>query len=142
MQYIYTVRVSQSYNFTMSSKLDRITARFIKEDKYHNFIFLVDSQVETLGYKKAKRLSKAMSGFESNPVWIQRDKKFATLRFKKPTYKCKQLATYDITFNCYQTQKNDLKYANMVVEEIKFIKSKDNGLLIETVDDVVDDLSE
>jgi hypothetical protein len=119
-----------------------IQARFLKKDKFNNSIFLVDSELESAGYKTAKRIHKKLSVFESNPIWIERDKGFATLRFKKLTTKHEQLATYDITFNCFNTKKGDRQYATMVASEVKFVKSKDHGVLIDTAQDADDEDSD
>ena len=117
--------------------MPKITAKYIKKDKYKNQIFLVSKDNEELKseYIKARKYFKILSTkYETSlPIWIEKTKKIGTFRFKKSTKlnKLKDYAIYEIEFDFYETKAKGKVFCNMVLNDIKLIKEYDNGIKLE-----------
>lgn len=122
-------------------KSKKITAKFIKKDKYNNGIFLVSEDSNQLkdSYVIAKIYYKKLSKlYDTNlPFWIKRSKGFGTIRFKKSEKlaKLKEHAIYEIEFKMHKTSNGDgQKFVNLNIIEITLISEFDNGLELDVSD--------
>lgn len=114
-------------------KFKTLTMKYLKKDKFNNFIFLASNDDELIkqSYIKLKKYHKSISTKHSgsNPVWYVKEKKIATLRVKKSEklVDLKELAFYEIIFNFYETKSNGKTHCSVILENIKFIKPHDTG---------------
>ena len=118
-----------------------ITCKYIKKDKYKNNIFLVSNDNDELKseYVKVRKYAKILSKkYEKLPIWIEKEKQFATIRFKKSSKmnKLKDLAIYEIEFEFYEAKSKGNAYCNMVISDIKLIREHDNGERLDIHSDI------
>ena len=119
----------------------KITCKYFKKDKYKNNIFLVSHDDTELKphYLKVRKYAKILSKkYEKLPIWVENDKQFATIRFKKSSQlnKLKELAIYEIEFDFYETKVKDKSYCNLVISEINFIREHNNGEKLDVDSDI------
>ena len=118
-----------------ASKTKTFTCKFVKIDKFKNPVFTVskDSNELSEGYKSARKYHRKLaSKFETNlPIYVDKSKNYATIRFKKSEVlsKLKTGSIYTITFDFFENKMNDKLFINMVAKTIKFVKAQDNGTI-------------
>lgn len=119
-----------------------ITCKYINQDKYKNYTFLVSEENDELkdDYIKVRKYYKILSTkYTTNlPIWVKKEDKIATIRFKKSPKlsKLKPYAIYKISFNFYESKAKGKVFCNMIVEDIKLIKEQDNGKQLDIESDI------
>ena len=122
-------------------KTHKLTCKFIKYDKYKNKIFLIDDESNQEEYLKLRKYEKYLRTINeddtNNPIWLEKKKKFGTIRFKKTTNEKLSIgAIYDVYFNLYQIKVKGKKFHNLVIENVKLIKARDDGIKIDMNEDI------
>lgn len=107
----------------------KIAVRFTKIDKFKHAVFSYDKSNDKGFYKLLKAMSKkwAKTYKKSLPVWIDREKKYGTIKFKASLNGFKVGSTYEITFSCFENEKDNEKYLSLIIDLSKHIKDKSMG---------------
>jgi hypothetical protein len=123
----------------MSAK--SINVKFVKYDKFKQAMFVVskDSEEYSEEFKRVTLYCKKLTSKYSNmPIWIDNEKSYATLTFKKCSTlsKLKENAVYTIVFDFHETKVKTQKFINLIAKEVKLLKEVDNGTRVEITSDI------
>ncbi len=125
-----------------ASHTKSFTCKFVKTDKFSNPVFTVskDSPDVSEGYKLARKYYKNLANkYETNfPIYVDKTKNYATIRFKKSQVltKLKSGAIYTITYDFFENKIKDKVYVNLVAKTLTFVKAQDNGTLLDPDSDI------
>ena len=120
-----------------ASKTKSFSCKFVKTDKFSNPVFTVskDSPDVSEGYGLARKYRKNLANkYDTNlPIYVDKAKNYATIRFKKSQVlaKLKTGSIYTITFDFFENKMKDKVFVNLVAKTLTFVKAQDHGTLLD-----------
>ena len=79
---------------------------------------------------------------DTSGVWINKEKKYGTIKFKASLNGFKTGSTYEITFSCFENEKDNEKYLSLIIDLSKHIKDKSMGKSVNIPDLMGSDLED